>query len=185
MTIVEKIRLYVKHECSKPTSKYGLDAYNFHFVPMARFAEALAKKLGGDREVILLAAWLHDIGSIIHGRADHHLTGAKIAEAKLRQYHYPPEKIALVKKCILNHRGSKQRERISLEEKIVAEADVLSAFDNISGQFAAALIAEKKDQREARQAVRQKLKNKWKQIHSPDSRRLVKPKYEAAMLLLK
>ena len=35
-----------------------------------------------DLQIIDAAAWLHDIGSIIYGREDHHITGAKIAEEK-------------------------------------------------------------------------------------------------------
>ena len=132
----------------------------------------------------MIAAWLHDIGSIIHGREEHHITGAKIAEEKLKELNYPPEKIELVKKCILNHRGSKNRKRESIEEQIIAEADVMSNFANISGIFKAAFVYEGKSQIEAKEAVRQKLKNKWKQLHFENSKRIIKPKYDAAMIIL-
>jgi uncharacterized protein len=81
--------------------------------------------------VIEIAGRLHDLGSIIYGREDHHLTGAELAEKKLTELHYPPEKIELVKKCIFNHRGSKNFVRTTLEEQIIAEADVMSTFDNL------------------------------------------------------
>jgi len=59
---------------------------------------------------------------------------------------YPVEKIEKVKKCILNHRGSKEVEnnRDFIEAKIITEADVLDAFDNISKQFLVTLVYEKK-----------------------------------------
>jgi hypothetical protein len=60
----------------------------------------------------------------------------------------------------------------------------LSAFNNISGIFKAAFVYEHRDQAEARDSVREKLKNKWVQLHFDDSRKLIKPKFEAAMLLL-
>ena len=82
--------------------------------------------------MIEIAGRLHDIGSIIHGREDHHSTGADIAEKKLTEFGYPPEKIELVKNCILHHRGSTSFQRETLEEQIIAEADVMSTFDNIS-----------------------------------------------------
>ena len=129
--------------------------------------------------------WLHDIGSIIYGRDDHHITGAKIAEEKLKELQYPAEKIELVKKCILNHRGSQQNNRESIEEQIVAEADVMSNFDNIAGIFKATFVYENKNQGEAKGSVRRKLENKWKQLHFKNSRKIIKPKFEAAMLLLK
>jgi uncharacterized protein len=184
MDIVEKIRIFVEEECKKPSSKYGYEPYEFHFAPVSQYAEKLADELGGDKEVILIASWLHDIGSIVCGREDHHITGTKIAEEKLIALQYPQEKIELVKKCILNHRGSRDDARESIEEKIVVEADVLSAFDNISGIFKAAFIYENLTQGEAQEAVRKKLENKWNQLHFEKSKELIRPRYEAAKILL-
>lgn len=184
MDIISEIKNFVESECKKPTSKYGEEPFVFHFAPVVRYAEKLTLELGGDREVIVIAAWLHDIGSIMYGRHDHHITGAQIAEAKLREFDYPSEKIELVKKCILNHRGSQQTRRESLEEQIVAEADVLSSFENIAGIFKAAFVFENLNQGEAKESVRKKLENKWQQLHFDQSKEIIRPKYEAAMLLL-
>ncbi|MFH0870601.1 MAG: HD domain-containing protein [archaeon] len=185
MSIVQEIKAFVENECKKPTSKYGYDIFVFHLIPMVRFAERLADEMGGDKEVISLAAWMHDIGSIMQGREDHHITGAKIAEKKLKELGYPAEKIDLIKKCILNHRGSQQSKRCSIEEQIISEADVMSNFENISGLFKVAFAFEGKDQYEAKVSVRQKLERKWKQLHFEGSKKAIKPKYEAAMMLLK
>jgi putative nucleotidyltransferase with HDIG domain len=185
MNIVRKIRDYVEQECKKPTSKYGYEPFVFHFVPVANYAKKLANKLGGNKEVIMLAVWLHDIGSIIRGRNNHHIAGAKIAEKKLRELNYPEEKIKLIKKCILHHRGSQNLKRKTLEEKIVAEADVLSQFDNIAGIFKAAFVYENLDQGAAKISVRKKLQRKYKQLNFASSKKIIKPKYEAAMIILK
>ncbi len=184
MNTIEEVKKFVKEECKKPSSKYGYEPFVFHFAPTVKYAKKLADKLGGDKEVIVIASWLHDIGSIVYGRKDHHLTGTKIAEKKLQELDYPKEKIELVKKCILNHRGSKQNGRKNLEEKIVAEADTLSNFDNLSGIFKAAFVYEGKTQGEAKKSVKEKLEKKWKQLHFQDSKKLIKPKYEAIKLLL-
>ncbi len=185
MDIVDEIKRFVEEECKKPSSNYGYEPFSQHFVPMAKYAEELADELGGDREVILIAAWLHDIGTILHGRKDHHITGAKIAEEKLKEFQYPAQKLELVKKCILNHRGSQQNNRDSIEEKIIAEADVISNFDNIAGIFKAAFMYEGKTQEEAKISAREKLERKWNQLHFENSKEIIKPKFEAAMLLLK
>jgi len=185
MDIVQKIRDFVEDECKNPTSKYGREPFVWHFTLAVKRAEELADELKADKEVVVLAAWLHDIGSIVDGRGEHHITGAKIAEDKLKEFGYPAAKIELIKKCILNHRGSRQDSRESLEEKIVAEADAISTFDSLVGLFKAALVYEGKTQDEARDSVRQKLENKWNQLHLESSKRIVRPKYEAAMLLLK
>lgn len=121
----------------------------------------------------------------MEGRENHNITGAEIAENLLRELHYSEEKIDRIKKCILNHRGSVDRARESLEEKIIADADAISNFDNIPGIFKAAFVYENLTQEEAKKAVLRKLENKYKGIHFEISKRIVQPKYEAAMLLLK
>lgn len=185
MNTVDTIRQFVKNECRKPTSKYGFEPYEFHLVPMVACAEELADKLGADREIVSLAAWLHDIGSIIEGRKDHHVSGARIAAAKLEELDYPAERIEKIEKCILNHRGSIGNQRQSLEEQIIAEADAMSNFENIAGIFKAAFIYEGLTQGEAKESVRKKLETKFKRLHFAESKRIIRPKYEAAMLLLK
>lgn len=184
MTIVDQIRDFVESECQKPTSKYGLEPFLGHFVPMTKLAVQLADELGGDKEVVEIAAWLHDIGSIVYGRKNHHLTGAKIAEEKLRQLNYSAAKIELVKNCILHHRGSEQNSPTTIEEQIIIEADAMSNFANITGIFKAALVYENLSQIEAKAAVRQKLQNKWQQLRFETSKKTIKPLFDAAMLLL-
>jgi uncharacterized protein len=183
--IVHHIKEYVISECKKPSSKYGEGPFEFHFVPMAKHAKTIAKKLGADVEVVEIAAWLHDIGSIIHGRVDHHITSAKIAEEILKKNNYPIGKIKLVKKCILNHRGSVNNKKNSIEEKIIADADAVSNFDMPPGLFQAAYYYEKLDQGAGIKSVREKLQRKYKKLCFKESKELVREKYKAAMLLLK
>lgn len=185
MSIVSKVKKFVEDECKKPGSKYGYEPFPFHFVPMVKHARRLADELGGNKEVILVAAWLHDIGSIIYGRKDHHITGAEIAEKKLKEWRYSAEKIELVKKCIANHRGSQKNNRETLEEQIVAEADTVSNFDNIPGIFKAAFVYEDETQGGAKDSVRKKLERKWNQLHFASSKKVIGPKFDAIMLLLK
>lgn len=185
MNLVNKIKNFVEEECKKSSSKYGYEPFIFHFIPVVRYAEELVNNMGGDKEVILIAAWLHDIGSIISGRDNHHITGAKIAEEKLKEFGYPIEKIELIKKCILNHRGSVGNARLSTEEQIIADADAMSNFDNVAGIFKAAFIYENLDQGKAKEALLIKLENKWRQLHFKDSKKIIKPKYEALKILFK
>lgn len=185
MNIVTEIKNFVEKECNKPSSKYGSEPFEFHFVPMVKYALKLSDEFKADREVIEIAAWLHDIGSIIDGRESHHISGAIIAEKKLQELNYPKEKIELVKKCILHHRGSISEERQSIEEKVIAEADAMSNFDNVSGIFKAAFVYEGLNQGAAKDSVRKKLQNKYKRLHFKKSKEIIEPKFKAAMLLLK
>ncbi len=183
--IIDEIKKFVKKESLKKESKYGFEPYEYHLKPMVKIAQNLSRKLGGDKEIITLAAWLHDIGSIKFGRENHHITGAKIAGEKLKELNYPQDKILLVKKCILNHRGSQDNNRDSIEEKIVAEADAMSNFDNISGLFKAAFIYENLNQKEGGISVLKKLERKYKKLHFKESKEIIKPKIEAIRILLK
>jgi uncharacterized protein len=181
--IIEKIKNFVEEECKKPTSKYGYEPFESHFISVVDYAKKLAHNKNIDLELIELAGWLHDIGSIIFGRENHHLTGSEIAETKLKELNYPSEKIEIIKKCILNHRGPIGNPINSIEEQIIIEADSLSAFDNISGIFKAALVYENKSQLEAKHSVLDKLNRKWNQL-SDEGKNLVKEKHKAAIILL-
>lgn len=183
--IIEEVRKFVEEECKKPSSLYGYDPYVFHFKPVVEIARKLAERLNADLEIVEIAAWLHDIGSILKGRIDHHITGAQIAEEKLKKLGYPSERIEKVKYCILSHRGSKGIIQETLEAKIIAQADAIDSFNRLSGLFEAAYVYEKLSREEARVSVKNKLENKWNQITLIEARELIKPKYDAAMLLLK
>lgn len=183
--IIQKIKEFVERECYKPTSKYGPDPFADHFVPIVKYGKKLAREYKADIEVVELAGWLHDIGSIVCGRADHHITSAEIAEEQLIKLGYSEDKIEQVKECIISHRGSQKIRPKTIEAQIIIEADTLSAFDCLEGLFQCAYVYEKLSRREAKKSVRQKLENKWKQLRFKKSKEMIKPKYKAAMLLLK
>lgn len=184
MKIIPQIKKFVEEECKKPTSKYGYDPFLHHFVFMAKYAKELAKKLHADEEIVELAAWLHDIGSIIYGRDNHHMTSAKVANEKLKELKYPKNKIKQVCDCILSHRGSQKIRPKNLEAQIIIEADSMSAINNIAGLFQCAFSYEKRSRIDGEVSVKQKIENKWKQLRFKESKAMLKDKYEAAMLLL-
>ncbi|EKE19561.1 MAG: hypothetical protein ACD_8C00138G0004 [uncultured bacterium] len=183
MGIVQQARNFVQDQCKKPASHYSAGIFEGHLVPMESIADGLAIKFGADREIVGVGVWLHDAGSIICGRDDHHLTGAAITEVVLRMWGYPEVKIHKVKGCVLSHRGSQKIAPKTLEEQIVAEADALSAFYNLSGLFKGA-FDEGKNQREAEISIRKKLINKWNQLLFLESKESVQSRFKAAMELL-
>mgnify|MGYP000426415147 FL=1 len=80
----------------------------YHIESVAKNAEILAKKYGADIEIVIIAAWLHDIASVTDYNlyAEHHIYGTQIAEEILKRFDYEEDRIQKVQKCILNHRGS-------------------------------------------------------------------------------
>jgi len=180
--VVQIIREFVLEECKKPTSKYGLEPFECHFVPVVKYSKILGEKLNADIEILELAAWLHDIGSIIYGRENHHITSCEIAEKKLSELNYPIEKIERIKHCIFAHRGSQDIKRESIEAQIIADADSMSHFDNIVGPLKAALVYEGLNQAEAVNSVKNKLTRSYNKL-SEEARQIIKPKYDAAIIL--
>jgi putative nucleotidyltransferase with HDIG domain len=181
--LIKKVKQFVEEECKKPSAKYGVDAYNFHFIPVANYSKILASKVGADLDVVELSSWLHDIGSIIHGREDHHITSCEIAEKKLREFGCPEEIINKVKHCIFSHRGSKNITRETIEAEVLVDADSMSHFDDIGGLFKAAYVYEGMSHDEARESVKNKIINSFAKL-SPSAKEIIRSKFEAAMLLL-
>jgi len=133
MSILERIREEVM-ALNEQYLSAAEDRYNFfeeHVKYVLQESLELAKTYGADVEIVELAALLHDIAlmSKTGTRAEHHITGAKLAGNLLAKYGYPEEKSNRVLKCILNHRSS--RSCTSIEEICVADADILAHFDNI------------------------------------------------------
>jgi len=185
MRITDQIKKIVEQEYRRPESKYGYDPFNFHIKEVVKISKKLAKKLGADKEIVELAAWMHDSGSVVHGRKNHHITSAKLAKEKLQKIGYPEEKTTQVCESILTHRGSQKLTPKTLEAQILVEADTISAFNDIAGLFQCAYTYEKLSRIEAKKSVLNKLNNKWQQLKFAESKKIVKPKYEAVTLLLK
>jgi len=184
MNTILEIKKIVKAECLKPTSHYGFEPYSYHFIPMVKYSKKLALILGADTETVEIAAWLHDIGSIMYGRKDHHITGAKEAKKILIRLSYPPHKLERVVECIKNHRSSTASKCVSIEEKIISDADAISNFDNLAGLFKAAFIYEDMNQGQAAKSISDKLTRKWKKLFFKQSQDIIIKKYDAAMILL-
>lgn len=133
MNIVNKIKKYVEKEfiIHKNKSEDGYDFWNEHIKYVYEKAVFLAKKYNADVEIVSIGALMHDIALIkkVEERPNHHINGAKITENILKEYGYPQEKIEKVKSCVLHHRTS--FDAVTNEEVCVADADILSHFDNI------------------------------------------------------
>lgn len=142
--IIKNIKIEIRNRCDAPSNFFGPGVYN-HIESVAKNAVELAKYYGADIEVCEIAGWLHDIASITDYNLykEHHIHGANIAEEILNYYNYPKDKIELVKLCILNHRGSIQKEKTTKEEICIADADAISHYDNLPSLFYLAFVQRK------------------------------------------
>ena len=89
-----------------------------------------------DMDVLKIAVLLHDIArgkedTDKSGKIDHALLGAEIAGEILKQMKYPDETIRKVKHCIQTHRFRSEREPVSIEAKILYDADKVDSMGAI------------------------------------------------------
>ena len=87
-----------------------------------------AAEPAADRDILVAAALLHDIGrpeQMADQTKDHALVGAEKAEAFLRSLGYGEDFVTRVGECIRSHRFRRSRPPESIEAKILFDADKL------------------------------------------------------------
>jgi len=114
--------------------------FEFHIKEVVAAAKDLLKEYPeADREIVIIASWLHDLGHLTARtleevdlvKPDHHINGAKMAEEILKKYDLPKETTEKIANCILTHRAKEPHIPQTIEEKIVAVADTLAHFHSI------------------------------------------------------
>lgn len=101
-----------------------------HTMRVYRWAIKLQAKCGGDLEIITLAALLHDIGW--DSDRPHNEVGAEMAVEYLDSIGYDEEKIARVGEIILRHEDQDTQDELSLECRVVMDADLLDEVGALS-----------------------------------------------------
>ena len=183
--ITEKIKKELLIRCEKSKGKDGYDFWNEHIKYVVENAVRLAKEYEADVEIVELGALLHDIAmpSEYGERDQHHIYGAEIAEKLLTELDYPKDRIEKVKKCVLNHRGSKDRPRNTIEEQCVADADVIAHFDCIPSLFSLVYREMNLSISDGKEYVRKKLERDYNKLSSR-TREILKDRYENIMKVL-
>ena len=186
MTIEEKMYNEVKNRCEQPTNAYGIGAWDHHIKVVYELAKKNASEYGADLEIVSIAALLHDIASVtdISYTEEHHIIGAEIAEKLLKEENYPAEKIELIKKCILNHRGSRLADKTTPEEICIADSDAMAHFYSIPSLLSMVYKEKGLSIDEGSKFVMDKLDRSYNKM-SDKGKDLVKVQYESAKNILK
>ena len=182
--IVKYLKAEVRNRAENKNNKFGIGAL-YHIEAVVKNAEILANKYNADKEICIIAAWLHDIASITEYKLyeEHHIHGAKIASQILRKFEYDDNKIEFVKACILNHRGSIDNKRLSKEEQIIADADAIAHFDSIPSLLYLAYRERNMNIEEGKEFVKSKLERSFRKL-SDESKIFYKEKFENVMKIL-
>lgn len=125
LNIIEKAKLEIK----KIIKNYPEDPYHLwgHIEEVERWCNYLLKRNPStDSEVVILSAWLHDIGHYpVYEKNDHAIVGEQRAKIFLENENYDREKQEKVLHCIRAHRN-KDVAPNTLEAKIICFADTAS-----------------------------------------------------------
>lgn len=185
MTITEQIKEELLIRTTRTKEEDNYDFWNDHIKYVVKNALTLADLYNADKEIVELAALLHDIAmpSKIGPREEHHIYGAQIAEELLKKYNYPEDKIKRVKQCVLCHRGSKDLPRKTIEEEIIADADVIAHFDSIPSLFSLAFTRLNLNIEEGTNFVKEKLARDYNKL-SPKTRKYLEERYQNILNVL-
>lgn len=185
MTIEEIIYNEVKNRCELPTNAYGIGAWGHHIKTVYELAKKYANEYGANIEIVSLAALLHDIASVtdVNFTEEHHIIGAQIAEELLLKEKYSKNKIELIKKCILNHRGSRLTEKTSPEEICLADSDAMAHFYNIPSLLSMVYREKNLSIDEGSKFVMDKLNRSYNKM-SEKGKKLVEKQYNSAKEVL-
>lgn len=182
--ILEGLQREIYRRCQSEANRFGMGCYD-HIAAVVKHGTLLAERRGADQEIVMIAAWLHDIASITDYSLyeQHHIHGAALAYDILKAYGYPEDRIARVQDCIRHHRGSVRVENNTLEEVCVTDADAISHFDDIPGLFYLAFATKGLSLEEGKALVQKELTRSFQKL-SPESMRFYRSKWETAMELL-
>jgi len=165
--------------------KFDKEDWQYHMLPMIENALQLARIYKINRDIVELAALLHDIGRAEKGDdAEHHIVGVPIAKKILKKFNYDQKIINKIEHCIESHRSLRGPKPRTILAKIIANADAMAHFDVLP-----VLIyyrGKKHNFEETIKWVRKKIERNWrKKITLPKAKKLIEKKYFAFKLLLK
>ncbi|MBU1120123.1 HD domain-containing protein [Patescibacteria group bacterium] len=183
MNIVETVRTHVLKRYSERDDAQGMDMYDTHVKYVVEYAKELAKKLNANEEVVEIAALMHDIARVDWSNETHHIDGANYAEKYLTKLGYDSKKIAMVKHCIIAHRGSQSIPRETIEAECVASADAMAHFRSIPDMIYYVYVDLGKELEEGKTMLKDKFERSFRKM-IPEAQEIVREKYEAAMVIL-
>lgn len=184
--IINEIYDEVKRRCMLPSNTYGIGAWDHHIELVYKIATDNCSLYNANYDIVALASLLHDIASVTDKEftEEHHIIGADIADELLRKYELTEEQIDLIKKCILNHRGSRLVDKTTPEEICVADADAMAHFYSVPSLLRMVYVEKNMSIDDGAEFVYNKLERSYNKL-SEKGKEIITPHYEASKVLLK
>jgi len=145
------------------------DYYWQHTLQVRKFSLLIQEKEGGDRDVVEVAALLHDVGKAELLAPGHEELSAQIAEEFLASMAFDKDKIELVGRCI------RYKDPDLLEARILRSADSMSLLADDSGgrEWYFENVLENN-----REKILREIEKSWSEIEFGHAREVVRGDYE-------
>lgn len=183
--IIKEVYEEVKRRCYLPSNIHGIGAWHHHIELVYKLAISNYKDYNANYEIVALSSLLHDIASITNKDfvEEHHIIGAKMAADILNKYNIDTKTIELIKKCILNHRGSRLVEKTTPEEICIADCDAMAHFYSIPSLFSMVYKEKNMEIDKGSKFILEKLERSYNKL-SEKGKEIIKQQYEATKVLL-
>jgi len=164
-----------------PSFSHGID----HLQNVAQYANALTKKYHGQRDLVVPAALLHDLGRNnprLHGLESVHLS-IRLAKPILKKTGYSPKEIELILQIISDHDQPGLSPKL-LESRILKDADFLDGF-GIRGILRAVYFTAEAGQpiSKAIERLTIRMTARYQSLEFPESKNLAQEQYSLTQLL--
>ncbi len=185
MTLISTIRNLARSECQRKENAFEPCFFEEHLAPVAHYAVALANHLKADREIVELAAYLHDLAAVRDAGdiPQHAKLGGDLARRILIEHGCSAAKAAKVARCVASHSEPVQIGSGALEEVCVSNADAMAQITRPAYWLFYAIRVRKMGFSEARQWVLQRVTHNWDSLVSP-ARHMIEEEYARAAGLL-
>ena len=132
--LIVAARRYAVELCARKENLFGDAFFEAHLQLVVQYADTLAIRHGADREIVMLAAWLHDLAAVRDRSAipEHHRVGADMAQAFLASHGYPPDRIQQVMDCVVLHTKPLRESEGTMEACCLSNADAMAKIANPS-----------------------------------------------------
>ncbi len=188
----DPILTFIEHECASPANRFGPEFLPEHLLLVERFALQLADRLGADRDVVRVAALLHDTAAIrdygcvpVHAEA-----GAELVEKLCAiggplgpSLRFDAARIAKVGRCCREHSSPKGTGQTIPESVCVSNADGMAQIARPFYWFHYARTLKKQSYPDAVAWYRTVVEGAWKALIE-DARAIVTREHETAMALV-
>ena len=160
-----------------------------HIREMLYYCDLLSTPTGADREILIVATYLHDIAAHLYSWEEHDIKSAEMARNFLQGQMYPKGKTEKVIAAIMAHRVPRSREeaaKLSIEEKVLYDADKLAHSMGIGIALALIKLGSKapggkgfwSDIAAAIQASQIDMEDKYKSLYTSEAKTFARQTHE-------